>query len=180
VRGTAVVVASSNREHRLGRTIGLAAAIAVLGGACEHGITLRGQVTVPVEVQQQFSKDAPGIVVMGGGFGGGTLTAQLLAVLCDPQPTALIIPFSQSQHGCAAEGTAWFTLTRLAPADRATLTCGIQQENFNALVNGGRVTVPDSFDRVKAVAEATVTVFKGEGGSCHDGDESVSTTLMAK
>ena len=81
------------------------------------------------------------------GFGGGTLGAQLLAVLCDPQPQVLEVPFSQSQNGCAAEGTAWFKLTKLAPADRASLSCGIRQENLDALINAHRITVPDSFDK---------------------------------
>jgi hypothetical protein len=162
---------------RLGRLVGVTAAIALSTAACEHGITLRGQIAVPVEVQQQFSKEAPGIVVMGGGFGGGTISAQLLGVLCEPQATPLVIPFAQSQNGCAAEGTAWFKLTRLAAADRADLACGVRQENFAALVNAGRVTVPDSFDKDKAVAEASTVIFKGEDGACHDGDEQISLTL---
>jgi hypothetical protein len=181
VRGTAIAAGGRSRRDRailrLGSAIGLAAAIAVGGGGCEHGITLRGQVSVPVEVQQQFSKDAPGILVMGGGFGGGTISAQLLAVLCEPQPQELSVPFSQSQNGCAAEGTAWFKLTRLAPADRAGLSCGIRQENFDALINTHRITVPDSFDKDKVVADASVTIFKGQGGSCSNGDETVAATL---
>jgi hypothetical protein len=155
----------------------LALSIAVLGVACEHGIVLRGQVNVPLEVQRAFSKESPGIVVMGGGFGGGTISAQLLAVLCEPTAAPLAIPFLQEQMGCAAEGTAWFKVTRLADRDRQSLACGIRQENFDALINGRRITVPDSFDKNKVVADAAVTIFRGKGGSCRNGDETISATV---
>jgi len=152
------------------------ALLALIGSACEHGITLRGQVSVAPELQRQFSRDAPGILVFGGGFGKGTISAQLLAVLCDPTDQPLIVPLHHEQYGCAAEGTAWFRITRLAPADRAGLPCGVRQQEFDALINNGRIKVPDSVNEV--VASTTVTIFQGEGGSCSNGDETVAATLM--
>jgi hypothetical protein len=149
--------------------------LVLLGSACEHAITLRGQVEVAVEVQRQFSREAPGILVLGGGFGKGTISAQLLAVLCDAGDQPLVVPFHQEQFGCAAEGSVWFRLSRLAAADRDRLSCGTKQQDFDALVNGGRVTVPDSASQV--VASTTVAIFPGKGGRCGSGEESIQAAL---
>lgn len=158
------------------RLAGFMMAAAITAG-CEHGISLRGQVQIPGDVQAQFSKDAPGLVVFGGGFGNGTLSAQLLAVLCDPTPQPLAIPVALEQRGCAAEGTAWFKVTKLAPGDRAGLTCGVHQEDFDALVNSHRISVPASFDKDHVVAQTTVTIFKGGSGVCRNGVDTIDATV---
>jgi hypothetical protein len=155
--------------------LALGFALALLAGACEHGIILRGQVQVDAELQRRFSKDAPGILVVGGGFGKGTLDAQLLAVLCDPGDQPLTAPFHIEQLGCARPGTAWFRLTRLHPADRAQLTCGVQQQGFDLLINTGRVTVPDSIADV--VATTNVPIFADKDGACENADQTITATM---
>lgn len=153
-----------------------AAAVAGCAG-CEHGITVRGRVNIPLEVQRQFSREAPGIVVMDGGSPGATVYTELLAVLCDVGSDVLAVPFFQDNYGCAKEGTLSFWVTRLAPVDRASLTCGIGQQNFSSLIGHGKITIPDSFHPDETVASAKVTIFKGKGGVCRDGEENVDATV---
>jgi hypothetical protein len=158
--------------------IALMTAAVLVAAGCEHGITVSGKVRIPLEVQREFSKDAPGIVVMGGGSSGSNVTAQLLAVLCDPASAELAVPFYQDQYGCASEGTLWFWVTRVAPMDRASLTCGVHQEDFGAVIGHGKVTVPDSFDKDKTVAAANVTIFKGKGKApCRSGEENIDVAV---
>ena len=166
-------------RRRGGLLVLLTATAAVLGCAgCEHGIILRGKVNIPLEVQRQFSKDGPGIVVIGGGSPGASVYQELLYVLCDPGSDVLSVPFYQDHYGCAKEGTMSFWVTRLAPVDRASLACGTGgQQNFAYLVGNGKITVPDSFDTGKTVASAKVTIFKGKGGMCRDGEETVEATV---
>jgi hypothetical protein len=162
-----------------GRAVVALMTAAVLGAAgCEHGITIRGTVRIPLEVQREFSKDAPGIVVMGEGTTGVNINDQLLAVLCDPAATELAIPFFQDQHGCAYEGTVWFWITRLAPVDRKSLACGVHQEDFGAVLGHDKVTAPDSFDINKTVASASVTIFAGQDRApCRSGEENIDVTV---
>jgi hypothetical protein len=157
----------------------LLTAAAVMGCAgCEHGITVRGRVNIPLEVQRQFSKDAPGIVVMVGGSSGADVHAELLAVLCDPGSDVLAVPFEQSHYGCVVEGPLNFWVTRLAPVDRNSVACGTNEQSFDYLINTGKITIPDSFDKDKAVASAKVTIFKGQSrGVCRSGEDMVEATV---
>jgi hypothetical protein len=152
----------------------LAAVLALAGAGCEHVVTLRGQAVVPVDLQRQFTRDAPGLLLFGGGAGQVSLGADLVAVLCEPSDQPLAVPFRKESFDCAHEGTVWFRLTRMLPAEKDAVPCGIKQQNFDALVNNGRLTRASSEN---VVASASATVFAGKSGSCRSGEEALEVTL---
>jgi hypothetical protein len=163
------------RQARAGLGAGLLAALlALAAGACEHVVTLRGQAVVPVDLQRQFTRDAPGLLLFGGGAGQVSLGADLVAVLCEPGDQPLSVPFQNESFDCAHEGTVWFRLTRMVPAEKEAVSCGIKQQNFDALVNNGRLTRASSEN---VVASASATVFAGKGGACRSGEETIHVTL---
>lgn len=155
------------------RWVGVAALLVMITG-CEHGFRLRGQATVPGEVQRMFSPEAPGLLVMGGGQGGATVSPELLAVLCAPASAEMPVPLAYDRLGCATEGTLWFKVIPLGSV-AARPACGIRQENYWAMFNRNQVP---RLDEQPVLAQASVTIFKGRtGGWCRNGEETLKVVL---
>jgi hypothetical protein len=108
----------------------LSLVIAVCGAlSCEHSVTIKGTITVPVAVQQHFSnadrgrlviwaEDAPTASPIGG---------ETIHILCDPGSVDLRLPFDLTQLSCANEVSVQamvFSLSGPHFATYAALPCG--------------------------------------------------------
>jgi hypothetical protein len=143
--------------------IAMSTALVLCG--CEHGITLRGTVTVPPAVQSAYSAQNRGVVYLQADIPKTGLVSYRLATLCDPKPEPLVLDYFEDRFGCAKEGplTAWVTPVA---ADDAH-TCGGAPEHSPG--NG----------RDQATAFATAPVFRGNTGElgCSSGSETVDLVL---
>ena len=144
----------------------LAFAAAVLGVACEHGITLRGTVTIPTDLQQQFSRARPGVILLEVSIPKSSVPGYRLAVLCEPTASPLVAPFVHASFGCAKEGVV---RARLVPSSAAEApACGVQQALWTS----------EAAEPVVAAGEHTV--FRGQTGSfgCSSGEDSIEIVLQ--
>ena len=83
----------------------LLATVLLGAAACEHGVDLEGTVTVPVEVQELFSADAPGqLVVVATVPTVGELRDDR-SVFCVPQDQDRRVQVKTFDFGCAPAGT---------------------------------------------------------------------------
>ena len=98
---------------------------ALLATACEHGVTLSGTITVPVEVQQAFSGERPGLVRVSTSIPKTSVLDYQLAVLCEPTSAPLVLPFFHDGFGCAKEGDVRVDVLPAAAGE--DLACGAQQ-----------------------------------------------------
>lgn len=132
--------------------------------ACEHGITLRGSVTIPPEVQQRFSRERPGVVIVSGSIPKSSGFGYRVAVLCEPAASALVAPFFHDGFGCAEEGVvrAW-----AAPAEPGLTQCGMEQAHAP-----GSAPEPAT-----AAAEEVVFAGRTESWGCSSGEDEVALLL---
>jgi hypothetical protein len=152
-----------------------ALAAGLAGAGCEYEVTLRAQALVPVELQREFSTEAPGLLVLFGKAGTAPLGIHQLAVLCEPGDQPLEAGFFHQTHSCAEEGQVQFHLTRVAPAERGAVVCGVGQQPFGWPGGAGP---PTQASLNEVVGRAVATVFAGQGGrGCRDGEEMVRVTL---
>lgn len=132
--------------------------------ACEEGVILTGNVTVPVDVQALFSKEAPGRVVIRAGRADSLLLIETVAVLCAPESEPIQIPIASKALGCARESRVEALVDRL-PADQK-LPCGSVSAKTGGLL------------RERVVASAEQTIFPGKNpSSCDSGEASFSLTV---
>jgi len=152
----------------------LVVATVLSGAACEHGVDLDGTVTVPVDVQQLFSADAPGqLFVVSTVPTVGELRDER-TVFCVPQDQDRRVSVKAFDFGCAPAGTVTvsaYALPRTADRiDCAGLAPVPMQGSY-----GGR----EVFDPADAVASGSVEApIRGGGDSgCNDGTIPFSITL---
>ena len=77
----------ANRSRSLGTTGMLSLIVAVCGAlSCEQSVTIKGTITVPVAVQQQFSSADRGRVVIWAedAATGSPIGGETIHILCDP------------------------------------------------------------------------------------------------
>lgn len=137
----------------------------LLATACEHGVTLSGTITVPIEVQQAFSGERPGLVRVSASIPKTPVLDYRLAVLCEPMSAALVLPFFHDGFGCAKEAVVHVDVLPAAAGE--DLACGAQQALWSEATDG------------PVVATGTETVFEGETGSfgCSSGSDSIHIVL---
>jgi hypothetical protein len=159
---------ASRSRFRVAGTVVLAMA---LSGtlSCEHSVTIKGTVTVPVAVQQRFSsadrgrlviwaEDAPTASPIGG---------ETIHILCDPGSVDLRLPFDLTKFSCANEVSVQamvFSLSGPHFATYAALPCG----PVSAPTGGA-----DPADAI-AYGEQLVSV---PGGACPNGTAVADITV---
>jgi hypothetical protein len=132
------------------------AALALAG--CEHGITLRGTVTVPIALQQGASATRPGVVVVSGSIPKTPEFAYRLGVVCGPSEAPLVLPLLHDGFGCAKEGSVTASLVRVP--------CGAGQASWSG-----------PLPQAEASASAVVFAGRGDGFGCSSGEDAVSLVL---
>jgi hypothetical protein len=137
----------------------------LLAAACEHGVTLSGTITVPVDVQQALSREQPGLVRVSVSLPKTSVLDDRLAVLCEPTSAPLVLPFFHDGFGCAKEGVVRVDVFRTSAGQG--LACGARQTPWSGTTAGS------------VVASGSATVFEGETGGvgCSSGEDSVAIVL---
>ncbi|MBX3156511.1 MAG: hypothetical protein KF773_10965 [Deltaproteobacteria bacterium] len=129
---------------------------------CTTGVTIRGTVEVPVEIQELFAIARPGVVHVAAEIPETGLVAARLAVLCDATEAPLAIELDLDTFGCAKESTllAWAA----AVPNGAELACGIDQQVDDTAA-----------PPLGTIATASVVIF--EGNTAEDGCEVGEATV---
>jgi hypothetical protein len=138
---------------------------ALVAAACEHGVTLSGTITAPVEVQQAFSRERPGLVRVRTSIPKTSVLDYRVAILCEPTSGPLMLPFFHDGFGCAKEGVVRVDVLQAAAGEG--LSCGAQQTLWTEATEG------------PVVATGAETVFEGQTGSlgCSSGADSIDVVL---
>jgi hypothetical protein len=107
--------------------VGRAALIATVLtlAACEHGIDLTGQVSVPASVQRMFSADRPGELIVRVKAPEKTFAWTALdELLCAPGDADKAFPIRQFWFGCAVPEVVMVSAV-VVPRDNGDLACGV-------------------------------------------------------
>jgi hypothetical protein len=141
--------------------------VLLLAGAaplsCEHDVTIKGTVTVPVTVQSHFSAAMRGkLVMMASDVGSASvLNAQTIYTFCEPGTADLKLPFQLYSFGCVQEiyvDALVLPLSGSGAETSTSLPCG----EVSAPPGRGDGTVPIGYARSLA--------FEGrKGGRCTSG-----------
>jgi hypothetical protein len=129
--------------------------------SCEQAFTIKGTITVPLVVQQKFSQSQRGRLVMAATLPDGSqVGGRTISMLCDPGSVDLVVPFSLTKFGCAAEMSAEGMVIPLSADPHAEvfkeLPCGLVSEAVGAASSA------------LAIAYGHQVVFAGRhGGSCN-------------
>ncbi len=142
--------------------------------ACEHGVDLEGTVTVPVDVQELFSADAPGqlFVVTTVPEVGEIRDDQ--TVFCLPQDQDRRVSVKAAQLGCAPAATVT-VFAYAIPRTTAQIDCASMKAVPKDPRSGWEVyNVADAV----AVASVEARILGGGEGACSDGRIEFSLTLQ--
>ena len=136
----------------------------VLAAGCEHGIVLRGTVTVPAAVQARSNSRAPAVVVIRASIPKTSGFSYRLGVLCGASDTPLVLPLLHDGFGCAKEGVVEALLVTAPEGEQ--LPCGTAQ-------------APWSGSTTEVLAAGSEVVFAGQTGGfgCSSGEDEVSIVL---
>lgn len=152
-----------------GRIAGLLAAMGgLLLSACEHGTDFRGTVVAPVSVQQLFSAEQPGQLLVVATLPDDTGLSDDESVFCMPSQQERRIDARAFSFGCAPAGTvrvSAFAVRRSA----AQVDCG----------GPGRLLERQALNREDALASGSVDVPMSRSGvgACQDGHIAFDITL---
>jgi hypothetical protein len=151
------------------RLIALAAALPL--AACEHGIDLQGQVSVPAQVQQMFSAQHPGELVVTAKIPGQPDITAPSVILCEPQSGDRVIDVKTLKLGCARDDTALISAW-IIPRTANEVSCSAPPPRSRS------AEAPQSADAV-AVGRTVVPVNVAtmDASSCKDGSISFALTL---
>ena len=142
--------------------------LVMLLSGCEHGITLSGTVTVPLDVQQRFSTEQPGHLFLRADIPKTGVIEYTLGVLCEPDDRDVVVEFYHDGFGCAKKGIidVW-----VEPGDlrEGAVDCGM------AVTRG----ISTSGDRPR-IAGAQQIVFSHATGrfGCSSGTATVNMRLQ--
>jgi len=158
------------RNSRL--SVALIATAALPLAACEHGLDLQGTVSVPAKVQQMFSAQHPGELVVTAQVPGQPDITAPSVILCEPASgdRVLDVKFLQ-QRACASEEpvlvSAW-----VVPRTANEVSCS----GAPATARPARAASPAE---AVAVARAVVpiSIAPMDESSCKDGTISFAFTL---
>ena len=139
--------------------------------ACEHGIDLRGKVSVPTQVQQMFSAQHPGELVVTAQIPGQPDITAPSVILCETQAAERVIDVKALKLGCAREDTALISAW-VVPRTANEVSC-------SAPPSGQRSAQAPQASDALAVARTVVPVSIGtmDPSACKDGSISFALTL---
>jgi len=149
---------------RVIRTFGWWCLLLVLS-ACEASITIKGTVTVPTDIQHQFSWQKPGRLFFYENLPYNRAELYLLGVLCEPAEKDLVIPIEMKHIGCSASGSVESWVEYVEP-DSSPVECGTITPTQTNTIPGTRV------------AEAQQVVFP-ENTSCSGGEADIDLQLQS-
>jgi hypothetical protein len=154
------------------RLIALAAALPL--AACEHGIDLQGQVSVPAQVQQMFSAQHPGELVVTAQIPGLPDITAPSVILCAPAASERVIDVKVLKVACASEDTALISAW-VVPRTANEVSCTAAPPHPRS------ADAPQSSDAV-ALARAVVPVRIAamDPAACKDGSISFAVTLVPR
>lgn len=153
-------------KRRLGTVVYFLLVMLLAG--CEHGITLNGTVTVPRDVQQRFSTEQPGYLLLRADIPKTSTIEYTLGVLCEPGDRDVVVEFYHDGFGCAKKGIidVW-----VEPGDlrEGAIDCGMTVTR-GISTSGGR----------SRIAEAQQVVFPDATGryGCSNGAATVHMRLQ--
>ena len=148
----------------------LAACAALLLAACEHGIDLQGRVNVPAHVQNLFSAQHPGELVVKAQIPGQPDITAPSVVLCEPTGADRLVDVKVQKVGCASDETAMVSAW-VVPRSADEVSC---------TVPGAHPPPPDGPAPTNAVAFARTPVpikTSSIDPSCKDGTISFALRL---
>ena len=152
----------------------LLAAAALPLFACEHGIGLQGKVSVPARVQQMFSAQHPGELVVTAQIPGMPDITAPSVILCEPAAGERVIDVKVLKRACAGEDTALVSAW-VVPRTANEVSCTAPPPNPRSAdapqpsdaVALGRTVVP-------------VSVAAMDPAACKDGSISFAVTLAPR
>jgi hypothetical protein len=151
----------------------LAGAALVLAG-CEHGIDLQGRVSVPAHVQQLFSAQHPGELVVTAHIAGLPDITAPSVILCEPSAGARVIDVKVVKLACASDDSALISAW-VVPRTANEVSCTVPPPHPRS------PDAPQSSEAV-ALARAVVplTAATMDPASCKDGSISFAVTLAPR
>ena len=155
------------------RLIALASAALSLV-ACEHGIDLQGKVSVPAQVQEMFSAQHPGELVVTAQIPGMPDITAPSVILCEPISGERVIDVKYLQLACAGEDTALVSAW-VVPRTANEVSC--TQPSTTPRSAGA----PQSSDAVAfARTVVPVSVAAMDPAACKNGSISFALTLAPR
>jgi hypothetical protein len=155
------------------RLIPLAAAALPLF-ACEHGIGLQGKVSVPERVQQMFSAQHPGELVVTAQIPGMPDITAPSVILCEPAAGERVIDVKVLKRACAGEDTALISAW-VVPRTANEVSCTAPPPNPRS------ANAPQPSDAVALGRTVVpVTVAAMDPAACKDGSISFTVTLAPR
>jgi hypothetical protein len=152
----------------------LVAAAALPLAACEHGIDLQGKVSVPAPVQQMFSAQHPGELVVTAAIPGQPEITAPSVILCEPMAGERVIDVKTLKLGCASEESALVSAW-VVPRTAQEVSCTSPPPQPRP---------PDAKQSTNAVAFARavvpVNVATMAPAACKDGSISFALTLAPR
>lgn len=142
----------------------------LLLSACEHGVDLDGTVVAPVEIQQLFSPEAPGQLIVVAQLTSDWEMRDDQTLFCMPDGQDRKITIQKFAFGCASDRRTQISAYAV-PRTATEVDC-------NHPAGGPR---PYNFRPEDALAVATmeVPVAGADGGPCDDGRVEFALTLEA-
>lgn len=142
--------------------------------ACEHGIDLQGKVSVPAPVQQMFSPQHPGELVVTAQIPGQPDITAPSVILCEPAAVERVIDVKYLKLACAREDTALVSAW-IVPRTANEVSCKAPPPHPRP------ADAPQSSDAVAfARAVVPVSVAPMDQSSCKDGSISFALTLAPR
>jgi hypothetical protein len=142
--------------------------------ACEHGIDLQGKVSVPAQVQQMFSAQHPGELVVTAQIPGQPDITAPSVILCEPAAVARVIDVKVLKLGCAREDTALISAW-VVPRTANEVSCTAPPQHPRS------ADAPQSSDAVAlGRAVAPVSIAAMDPSACKDGSITFAVTLAPR
>jgi hypothetical protein len=140
--------------------------------ACEHGIDLHGKVSVPADVQNMFSAEHPGELVIKAEIPGQPEITAPGVILCESTSGARVIDVKVLKLACASEDTALVSAW-IVPRTADQVSCGARPP----------ASPPAELMQSNALAYARAIVpvnIAAAPSSCRDGSIAFALTLAAR
>jgi hypothetical protein len=150
----------------------LACAAAALA-ACEHGIDLQGKVSLPSDVQQMFSSQHPGELVVKAQIPGQPDITAPGVILCEPIGGDRVVDVKVTKLGCASEDTALVSAW-IVPRAATEVSCGAAPPPSST----SELSQSNAIASARAVVSVSVATMSPT--SCRDGSISFALTLAPR
>lgn len=142
--------------------------------ACEHGIDLQGKVSVPAQVQEMFSAQHPGELVVTAQIPGMPDITAPSVILCEPMSGERVVDVKYLKVACAGEDTALVSAW-VVPRTANEVSCTQPASKPRA------ADAPQSSDAVAyARTVVPVSVAAMDAAACKSGSISFALTLAPR